>query len=111
MADRPLSSDELLGLQKDGLDLVLSVHAGIRSVARPMRSIADVDQMAAEINEKNLDKQFAEVVKRWPNRESHLIGCAIGIMVDLADHLGSPDQTDAMLQKAKRRAEKRQSPF
>ena len=111
MAERPLGSDELLSLQKDGLDLVLSVHAGIRRVARPMRSIADFDQIAAEIGESNLDEQFAEVIKRWPIREGQLIGCAIGIMVDLADHLGSSSKTDEMLREAKRRADKKQKPF
>ncbi len=111
MVDRPLSSDDLLRLQKDGLALVLAVHSGIRRVARPMSSIADFDQMAAHVKEAGIDASFAEVVKRWPNKEGHLIGAAIGIMVDLADHLSSPERTDVMLEKARQRADKKQPPF
>lgn len=111
MVDKPLGANDLLRLQKDALDLVLAVHSGIRRVARPMASIADFDQMSAQVKESGLDDSFAEVLKRWPDQEGHLIGAAIGIMVDLADYLGSPDRTDATLEKAKRRAANKQTPF
>lgn len=105
-----LSSDDLLRLQKEAVNLITVVAEGAR-MGKGMTSIGHFDQVEAAILESGREAEAAAIFARVGN-DQLLAGVAIGFLLTIIDEVaGDPAITDQALQQVRQRLEQKQSPF